>query len=106
MGTGRLLYLEGVATLRLEQEACIGCGMCLEVCPQEVLAMEHGKARISEPDACMECGACMMNCPVGAIWVQSGVGCAQAVFHAMLGRSSAACCSLEGKPPDNDGACC
>jgi len=102
---GRLLYLKGVATLRLDQEACIGCGMCLKVCPQEVLAMEHGgKARIIEQDACMECGACMMNCPSEAIWVQSGVGCAQAVFNAMLGRSSEACCSIEGKP--RGGACC
>jgi NAD-dependent dihydropyrimidine dehydrogenase PreA subunit len=103
---GRLLYLKGVATLRLEQEACIGCGMCLEVCPQEVFAMAQGskKVRISELDACMECGACRMNCPVGAIWVQSGVGCAQAVFNAMLGRSSEACCSLEGKP--DGGSCC
>ena len=103
--TGRLLYLQGVATLRLAQEVCIGCGMCLEVCPQEVFAFAPGKkVRISEADACMECGACMMNCPVGAIWVQSGVGCAQAVFNTMLGRSSEACCSLEGKP--DGGSCC
>lgn len=104
--TGRILYLRGVATLRLDQDACIGCGMCLEVCPQEVFAMAQGskKVRIGELDACMECGACMMNCPVGAIWVQSGVGCAQAVFNAMLGRSHEACCSLEGKP--DGGSCC
>ena len=102
--TGRLLYLKGVATLRLEQDACIGCGMCLAVCPREVFAMEHGKARIMEHDACMECGACMMNCPAGAVWVQSGVGCAQAVFNAMLGRSSEACCSVEEKPGGS--SCC
>lgn len=103
-GTGRLLYLKGVATLRLEQDACIGCGMCLTVCPQEVFAMEHGKALIIVPDACMECGACMMNCPAGAVLVQSGVGCAQAVFNTMLGRSSEACCAVEGKP--GGGSCC
>ncbi|MFH1019189.1 MAG: mercury methylation ferredoxin HgcB [Pseudomonadota bacterium] len=103
-GKGRGLYLKGVTTLRFEEEACIGCGMCLTVCPQEVFALEQGKMRISEQDACMECGACMMNCPVGAIWVQSGVGCAKAVFNAMLGRSSEACCSVEGKP--GGGSCC
>ncbi|HIJ90895.1 MAG: mercury methylation ferredoxin HgcB [Desulfobulbaceae bacterium] len=94
---GKGLYLRGVATLRLEQDACIGCGMCLEVCPQEVFALKLGKARIIEHDACMECGACMMNCPVGAVWVQSGVGCAQAVFNAILGRGGTACCAAEGK---------
>ncbi len=68
--TGRMLYLKGVVTLLLDQETCIGCGMCLTVCPQEVFAMGHGKkVRISEQDACM------MNCPAGASWVQSGVGC-------------------------------
>lgn len=103
-GRGRLLYLKGVATLRLEQDACIGCGMCLTVCPQEVFAMERGKALIIGHDACMECGACMMNCPAGAVLVQSGVGCAQAVFNTMLGRSSEACCSVEGKP--GGGSCC
>ena len=104
MGKRRLLYLKGVATLRLEQEACLGCGMCLQVCPQEVFAMEHGKARIMEQDACMECGACMTNCSTEAIWVQSGVGCAQALFNSMLGRGSEACCSVEGKPGGS--SCC
>ena len=102
--TGRLLYLKGVATLRLEPEACIGCGMCLTVCPQAVFALKQGRARICEQDACMECGACMLNCPAGAIRVQSGVGCAQAVFNTMLGRSSEACCSVEEKP--GGGTCC
>lgn len=101
---GRLLYLKGVATLRLEQELCTGCGTCLTVCPQEVFAVEHGKARIIEQDACMECGACMLNCPAGAVWVQSGVGCAQAVFNAMLGRSGEACCSVERTT--GGGSCC
>lgn len=104
MGKERVLYLKGVATLRLDPEACLGCGMCLAVCPQQVFAMEHGKARILEQDACMECGACMMNCPTKAVWVQSGVGCAQAVFNSMLGRGSEACCSIEGKP--GGGSCC
>jgi NAD-dependent dihydropyrimidine dehydrogenase PreA subunit len=101
----RPLYLKGVATLRLEQDACTGCGICLTVCPQEVFAMEHGKVRIVEHDACMECGACMKNCAAEAIWVQSGVGCAQAVFNTMLGRSSEACCPVE-KKPGGGGSCC
>lgn len=100
-GTKGLLYLKGVATLRLEQEACIGCGMCLAVCPQEVFVMDKGKACIIEHDACMECSACMMNCPVEAIWVQGGVGCAQAVLQAMLGRSGKAGCSAGEKPGDD-----
>lgn len=103
-GTKRVLYLKGVATLRLEQEICIGCGMCLTVCPQEVFSMAEGKAFIVEQDACMECSACKVNCPVDAIRVQSGVGCAHAVLHSMLGRSGKAGCSVGEKP--GDGECC
>lgn len=93
----RSLYLKGVATLGLDKEACIGCGMCLAVCPREVFVMEQNRAVINELDACMECGACMSNCPAAAIRVQSGVGCAQAVFNTLLGRSGEACCQLDEK---------
>ncbi|MBW8010315.1 MAG: hypothetical protein FVQ83_03600 [Chloroflexi bacterium] len=36
----------------------------------------------------MECGACQMNCPFGAIQVDSGVGCAQAIIAAALRRGT------------------
>lgn len=95
-----LRYLRNVTTLSLEAARCVGCGLCLMVCPQAVLALEGGKAAIADRDACMECGACANNCPAGAISVQAGVGCAQAVINSALGRTSGACCcSLEPRPP-------
>ena len=60
-------YLEGVSTVRLDDAACIGCGMCEEVCPHGIFSVAEGKARILDRDACMECGACAMNCPTKAI---------------------------------------
>jgi ferredoxin len=84
-----LLYLADVVTLRLAAAACTGCGMCQVVCPHAVFAVAGGRARIVARDACMECGACARNCPAAAISVQSGVGCAQAVRNAALGRSAA-----------------
>ena len=60
-------YLKDVVTLALDQEKCVGCGMCLMVCPQEVLAMHNGSASIENKDHCMECGACARNCPAKAI---------------------------------------
>jgi len=31
---GQLIYLKDVVTLKLNQEKCMGCGMCLLVCPE------------------------------------------------------------------------
>jgi NAD-dependent dihydropyrimidine dehydrogenase PreA subunit len=77
-------YLKGVATLRLDGDACIGCGRCTEVCPHGVFALESRKARIADLDACMECGACAQNCPVAAINVDAGVGCALGMINEWL----------------------
>lgn len=103
------VYLKNVTTLKLDDEKCIGCGMCLVVCPHAVFARQNGKARIEDRDGCMECGACARNCPTEAVTVKAGVGCAAAVINSMLGRdSSSCCCALEpevepgGKAPTLD----
>ena len=97
MKMNRLVYLKDVTTLRVFEDKCIRCGMCLEVCPQAVLSLNGGKVQIENRDACMECGACAQNCPTGAIAVNSGVGCANAIINGMLGRKSDCCCIVEEK---------
>jgi ferredoxin len=81
-------YLENVSTLELDREACIGCGLCPQLCPHGVLRMEEGgdekKARIVDRDGCMECGACALNCPSGAVRVTPGVGCAAYIIVCWL----------------------
>ncbi|HQP30735.1 MAG TPA: mercury methylation ferredoxin HgcB [Deltaproteobacteria bacterium] len=97
----KLVYLKDVVTLKLDEARCVGCGLCLEVCPHAVFKMNETHVCIQDRDACMECGACSRNCPTGAITVQAGVGCAAAVINGMLGRSGAACCcSIDS------GSCC
>jgi NAD-dependent dihydropyrimidine dehydrogenase PreA subunit len=100
---GQLIYLKDVVTLALDQEKCVGCGMCLMVCPHAVLGMNNGHAHVENRDACMECGACARNCPTDAISVQAGVGCAAAVINTALGRKGDAnCCVVE--PCESSGA--
>jgi ferredoxin len=91
---GRIIYLKDVVSLEANAEVCVGCGVCLEVCPHGVLDLVDKRVRVVARDACMECGACMTNCPSGALWVQSGVGCAQAVINSALGRSGDSCCCV------------
>jgi ferredoxin len=86
-----LLYLPGVASLRLNRALCVGCGVCLDVCPHAVFEIQSGKALDSARDACMECGACALNCPVGAISVSPGVGCARAIIHGWLTGGEPSC---------------
>jgi len=102
---GEMIYLKDVVTLRLDKEKCIGCGMCLAVCPQAVFCMNNSHAHIENRDACMECGACARNCPSEAITVQAGVGCAAAVINAALGRDTASCCCSIERDGAPEGCC-
>jgi len=91
-------YLENVATLKLDQPTCIGCGRCMEVCPHQVFLITEKKASITDRDACMECGACALNCPVKAISVDAGVGCASGMINEWLRERNlrspgGSCCS-------------
>ena len=91
-------YLNNVVTLTLDQQTCIGCGRCVEVCPHQVFTIESRKAVLVDRDACMECGACALNCPVKALQVDAGVGCASGMINEWLrehklGRiSGGSCC--------------
>jgi ferredoxin len=91
---GQLIYLKNVTTLTLDEKKCVGCGMCMDVCPHAVFRMNEKHVQIRNRDACMECGACAKNCPVDAIFVKTGVGCAAAVINSFLGRTDASCCCV------------
>ena len=89
-------YLTDVVTLRLDEQQCNGCRMCINVCPHGVFAIVDHRARIVDRDACMECGACAKNCESGAISVDSGVGCAVAVIIGAFKRTKPNCCVGQG----------
>lgn len=61
--------LQQEITLKLDHERCVGCGMCLMVCPHPVLKLRDGLPWIEDSDACIKCGACVKNCPGGAFSV-------------------------------------
>lgn len=84
-------YLKNVATLKLNPDKCVGCGMCVTVCPHGVFELSGGKAKIADLDSCMECGACLKNCAFGAITVSPGVGCASAIIKGLLTGSEPTC---------------
>lgn len=51
--------------VKINEEKCIGCGVCRNVCVVEAIEIKEGKAVVD--DKCIECGACIAQCPVDAI---------------------------------------
>jgi NAD-dependent dihydropyrimidine dehydrogenase PreA subunit len=87
----QLRYIEDAVTLAYDQELCNGCGLCVAVCPRAVFAMRGRRAALVDGGACLECGACALNCVTGAITVDAGVGCAQAIITGWLTGSEPSC---------------
>ncbi len=55
-------------TLHIEPGQCVGCAVCVDVCPSEALVMERTELlpRLI-PERCTACGKCVQQCPTGAI---------------------------------------
>jgi NAD-dependent dihydropyrimidine dehydrogenase PreA subunit len=51
---------------KVDEAKCTGCGTCIDVCPNEAIALVGDKAKIN-PDDCLECGSCEGECPSEAI---------------------------------------
>jgi len=52
-------------------EGCIGCGICVQTCPADVIRLDQNKkkAEIVYPEDCQICHLCRMYCPVDAITI-------------------------------------
>lgn len=102
----KMKHLEGASTIVLDQKKCVGCKMCIDVCPHAVFSQAGKKVTICDRDACMECGACALNCPVDAISVKKGVGCAFAIINGIMSGTAPSCdCSGNGDGGKGDSCC-
>lgn len=53
--------------IKIDEELCNGCGLCVEGCHEGALQLIDGKARMISDLFCDGLGACIGECPVGAI---------------------------------------
>ena len=50
----------------IDEARCTGCGVCLNLCPQEAIVLEAGRVEIKQ-ELCSGCGICISACPQCAI---------------------------------------
>lgn len=55
--------------IKIDEEKCNGCGLCLPNCPEGALQLIDGKVRLISDLFCDGLGACLGHCPQGAIEV-------------------------------------
>lgn len=56
--------------IKIDEEKCNGCGLCIPNCPEGALQIIDGKARLISDLFCDGLGACIGHCPQGAITVE------------------------------------
>jgi len=56
----------------VDQELCISCGVCANLCPDVFEIQDDGKAKVVNKDNCENCDCedTINNCPVGAIKIE------------------------------------
>ena len=53
--------------VKINLDACIGCGACVGTCPTESLSLNADDKSECNEDTCIDCGACVGVCPTDAI---------------------------------------
>ena len=56
--------------VRIDEEKCTGCGLCVPACAEGALKIIDGKAKLTSDKYCDGLGACLGECPQGAIIIE------------------------------------
>jgi heterodisulfide reductase subunit A len=70
----------------VNEDLCVGCGLCTSACPYGAIKVEEDKAKVTEV-LCTGCGACVSTCPSGAMKVKNF---ADKTFYEMINEAAEA----------------
>ena len=56
--------------IRIDQDKCDGCGMCVPSCAEGAIQIVDGKAQLLADRFCDGLGACLGECPQGALIIE------------------------------------
>jgi NAD-dependent dihydropyrimidine dehydrogenase PreA subunit len=70
------LHEDRLLKVILNEEKCIGCAICEQVCPRNCYGMDKDRhiAVMPGADKCVKCGACIVQCTVDALYFGSPKG--------------------------------
>jgi len=57
----------------IDADACTGCGICLEWCPTDAIALSEAGLAVRDENACFGCGVCARFCLEEAISLKEGL---------------------------------
>jgi len=56
--------------VKIDEELCNGCGVCVIPCAEGAIEMVDGKARVLNEELCDGAGFCLGVCPTGALSIE------------------------------------
>ncbi len=68
--------------LAIDEKLCVGCGVCIEVCPAGAITLIDEKATINNK-LCTLCYQCARQCPQGAIKKEIEVSTATEISRSL-----------------------
>jgi MinD superfamily P-loop ATPase len=57
--------------VRIDEDLCNGCGVCVSPCAEGAIQIVDGKAKVIRDELCDGAGFCLGVCPTGALTIET-----------------------------------